>query len=214
MFKPTAAARSAPPAARQPATTAERIVDAAEHCIRRLGVGRFSMADVAEAAGVSRGSVYVHFPDRDALVRAALAHAAERFVRSSEEAVRARRTLAAQVAEAAVYIRRHLRDDAVPGAAGEKDTLLATLLTAHLEGVVASWVDFWQPYLAAAAARGEIRTGLDHREAAEWIVRIMLSLVVMPSAVVDLDDLDAVRGYVGRYIVQGLAPRAGAVRRK
>ncbi|MEW6269770.1 MAG: helix-turn-helix domain-containing protein [Thermodesulfobacteriota bacterium] len=215
MFKPAAAASSAPSVSRAATSTAERIVDAAERCMRRLGVARFSMADVAAAAGLSRGSVYVHFPDRDALVRAALARAAERFVRDSEQAVRARRTLAAQIGEAAVYIRRRLRDEpAAPGLAGEQDTVLATLLTAHLEGVVASWVDFWQPYLAAAAARGEIRGGLDRREAAEWIVRIMLSLVVMPSAVVDLDDLDAVRGYVSRYIVQGLAPRASAVQRK
>ncbi|HEY8515574.1 MAG TPA: helix-turn-helix domain-containing protein [Candidatus Binatia bacterium] len=217
MFKPATASSGAARAAspRPPGATAERILDATERCMRRLGMARFSMADVAAAAGLSRGAVYFHFPDRDALVRAALARAAERFVRDSEQAVRARRTLAAQVAEAAVYIRRRLRDEPqASGVAGESDTLLATLLTAHLEGVVASWVDFWQPYLAAAAARGEIRRGIDRREAAEWIVRIMLSLVVMPSAVVDLDDLEAVRGYVSRYIVQGLAPRASSDRRK
>lgn len=188
-----------------PPSTPDRILDAAERCLRRLGVQRASMGDVAAAAGVSRGSVYFHFPDRDALVRAVLARAAERFVRSSEATVRSRRTLATQVAEAAVFIRQHVDDDA----GDQEDTLLATLLTAHLEGIVASWVDFWQPFLAEAAARGEIRGDLDRREAAEWIVRIMLSLVVMPSAVVDLDDEKAVRGFVGRYIVQGLAPRAG-----
>jgi hypothetical protein len=114
-----------------------------------------------------------------------------------------------------VFIRRHLRDEVVTlHLPGESDTLLATLLTANLEGVVASWVDFWQPFLAEAAERGEIRSNLDRREAAEWIVRIMLSLAVMPSAVVDLEDLEAVRGYVGRYIVHGLAPLASRQRRK
>lgn len=197
-----------------PASTAGRILDAAEGCMRRFGVQRFSMADVAAAAGVSRGSVYFHFPDRDALLRSVLARAAERFVGSSESAVRARRTLAAQVAEAAVFIREHMHDGAAGQTPGGSDTLLATLLTANLEGTVASWVDFWQPFLAEAAARGEVRAGLDRREAAEWIVRIMLSLAVMPSAVVDLDDAQAVRGYVSRYIVQGLAPRASTQRRK
>ena len=197
------------------ASTPDRILDAAERSMRRLGIQRASMNDVAAAAGVSRGSVYFHFPDREALVRAVLARAAERFVKSSEQAVRARRTLATQVAEAAVYIRQHMRDDDTQVTSGDQsDTLLATLLTANLEGTVASWVDFWQPFLAEATARGEIRADLDRREAAEWIVRIMLSLAVMPSAVIDLDDVRAVRGFVGRYIVQGLAPRAAAERRK
>jgi len=199
---------AAPVAKPAPRATPDRILDAAERCLRRLGVQRASMGDVAAAAGMSRGSVYFHFPDREALVRAVLARTAERFLRSSEQAVRGRRTLATQVAEAAVFIREHLRDDDGPHPSGQSDTLLATLLTANLEGTVASWVDFWQPFLVEAAARGEIRRDLDRREAAEWIVRIMLSVAVMPSAVIDLDDARALRGFVGRYIVQGLAPRA------
>lgn len=211
MFKPATVAARPPGAVRASgATTPDRILDAAERCMRRLGIERFAMTDVAAEAGLSRGAVYFHFPDREALVRAALARAAERFVEDSTAAVRSRRTLAAQAAEAAVYVRRRLRDDAPD----ERDTLLATLLTANLEGTVARWVEFWQPFLAEAAARGEIRPHIDRREAAEWIVRIILSLVVMPSAVIDLDDVEAVRGYVSRYIVQGLAPRAGVQRRK
>jgi AcrR family transcriptional regulator len=190
-----------------PRATPERLLDAAERCLRRLGMQRASMGDVAAAAGMSRGSVYFHFPDREALVRAVLARAAERFVRSSEQAVRSRRTLATQVAEAAVFVRSHMHDEDARPPGDQSDTLLATLLTANLEGMVASWVDFWQPFLAEAAARGEIRPGLDRREAAEWIVRIMLSLAVMPSAVVDLDDPRAVRAFVARYIVHGLIGR-------
>jgi AcrR family transcriptional regulator len=198
-------------ARRGTAPTPDRILDAAERCLARLGVQRVSMADVAETAGVSRGSVYFHFPDRDALVRAALTRAAERFVRSSERAVRTRRTLATQVAEAAVFIRAGMQESGSPhGNADRNDALLATLLTANLEGTVASWVAFWQPFLVEATARGEVRRDLDHREAAEWIVRIMLSVAVMPSAVIDLDDPRALRAFVSRYIVQGLAlPASG-----
>jgi hypothetical protein len=119
--------------------------------------------------------------------------------------VRKRRTLAGQVAEAAAFIRAHGNDPMLTIAPGE-DQLLATLLTARVDGLVARWVKFWDPYLADAERRGEIRSGIDHARAAEWIVRIMLSLVVMPSAVVDLDDADAVRGYVQEFVVRGLAP--------
>jgi len=174
--------------------------------MRRFGMRRFSVGDVAQQARLSRGSVYRYFPDRERLTSAVLARAARRFVGQSAAAVDRRRTLAAQVAEAAVFIRQHLHDEVLTlQLPAHSDTLFATLLTANLDGVVTSWTDFWLPYLAAAEARGEIRRGLKRREAAEWIVRFMLSFVVMPSAVVDLDAPGALRGFVARYIVRGLA---------
>jgi AcrR family transcriptional regulator len=187
--------------------TRERILDAGEGAIRRFGLRRVSMAEVAELAHVSRGSVYRYFPDRNTLVAAVLRRTAQRFVESSAVSVRRRRTLAAQVAEAAVFIREHMRDESLTiPSLGDDDALLATLLAAHVDGLVVEWVEFWQPLLADAASRGEIRAGLDHREVAEWIVRIMLSFAVMPSVVIDLDDPAAVRRFVQEYIVRGLAP--------
>jgi len=196
-----------PVSVRDPEVTRERILDAAEQAIRRFGFRRASMNDVAAMAHVSRGSVYRYFPDRDALVTAVLERLAQRFVASSEASVRRRRTLAAQVGEAAVFIRTHL-DDALLTLTppGEDDTLLAALLTTQIEGLLAEFVDFWQPFLADAQARGEIRAGLDRRRAAEWIVRVMVSFVVMPSVVVDLDNPEAVRSFVQDHIIRGLAP--------
>lgn len=185
--------------------TATRILDAAELCIRRYGLRRVSMGDVAQAAGLSRGSVYNHFHDREALIDAVLERTADRFVAGSEELVRRRRTLAAQVAEAAAFIRTHQDDPLLVLTAGE-ESLIASLLTARIDGLVARWVEFWQPYLKDAQRRGEVRAGLDRRAAAEWIVRLLLSLVIMPSTVVDLDDPDAVRSYVQQFVVRGLAP--------
>lgn len=190
-----------------PEVTRERILDAAEVAMRRYGFRRASMNDVAQHARVSRGSVYRYFPDRDTLVAAVLERLAQRFVASSEVSVRRRRTLAAQIAEAAVFIRTHL-DDAVLtlGPGDVEDRMIATLLAAQMEGLLVEFVDFWQPYLQAAEARGEIRAGLDHRRAAEWIVRVMVSFVMMPSVVIDLDDPEAVRSFVQDHIVRGLAP--------
>src|ERR1700722_6540417 len=89
-------------------STEERILDAAEACLSRLGLRRVSMTDVAVQAGVSRGSVYFHFRDRATLVEAVLTRVATRFVTSSMSAVASRTTLAGQVGEAAVFIRQHL----------------------------------------------------------------------------------------------------------
>ena len=52
-------------------------------------------------------SVYRHFADRDALVLAVLERLADQTVAASTPAVLRRRSLAAQIAEAAVFV-RHL----------------------------------------------------------------------------------------------------------
>ncbi|HEY5250138.1 MAG TPA: helix-turn-helix domain-containing protein [Acidimicrobiales bacterium] len=187
-------------------TTETRILDAAEACLSRLGLRRVSMTDVAVQAGVSRGSVYFHFGDRATLVDAVLTRVATRFVESSMSAVRSRRTLAGQVGEAAVFIRQHLGDELLTlRLPAEGDSLLATLLSVQIERLLSEWIEFWLPFLADAEKRGEIRTGLDHRRASEWIVRTMLSFAVMPSVTFDMDDPDAVRSFVHDHLIAGLA---------
>jgi AcrR family transcriptional regulator len=191
-----------------PEGTEERILVAAEQCLARLGMGRLSMTDVAAQAGMSRGAVYLHFADRKTLLDAVLTRAAHRFVASSDESVRRRRTLVGQVAEAAVFIRTHLGDSVLTlRLPADEEPVLATLLTSRMDHLVGEWVAFWLPYLAEAEARGEIRRGVDHAQAAEWIVRLMLSFAVMPAVSFDGDDPDAVRSFVRSYIVDGLAPR-------
>lgn len=184
--------------------TRSRILDAAERCIRHLGLRRTSMGDVAAEAGLSRGSVYRYFPDRPALVDAVLERAADRFVAGSTATVDRRRTLADQVGEAAVFILQHRADDRLTLGLRSEESLFATLLSASIGSLLERWVEFWLPRLAAAERRGEIRAGLDHRQAAEWIVRLMLSFAVLPSVTVDLDDPAAVRSFVRAHLVRGL----------
>jgi AcrR family transcriptional regulator len=200
----TAAARTARPADALDGTE-ERILAAAELCLARYGMSRLSMTDVATQAGISRGGVYLHFADRRTLIDAVLTRAATRFVASSAESISRRRTLVAQVAEAAVFIREHLGDSMLTlRLPADEESLLATLLTSRLERMVEDWVEFWLPYLAAAEVRGELRPGVDHRQAAEWIVRMMLSFAVMPAVSFDADRPEQVRAFVRSFIVDGL----------
>jgi AcrR family transcriptional regulator len=189
--------------------TAERILNAAEDCMSRMGMRRVAMADVARRAGLSRGALYLHFADRAALLDAVLARTASRFVANSRLPVQRRRTLAAQVAEAAVFIRQHLGDALLTlRLPGEDESLLAVLMTVQSERLVREWVAFWLPFLHDAEARGEIRHGLDHRHCGEWIVRMLLSFAVLAAVTFDPDDPRAVRAFVAQHVVAGLAPAA------
>jgi AcrR family transcriptional regulator len=183
----------------------DRILDAAERCMARYGL-RVSMRDVAAEAGLSRGSVYRYYADRDALVAAVLERTADRFVGAAAEVVDTQVALADQVAEAAVFIRLHVGDEGLTlRLPGERESLLAAIMTAGSGRLVERWGEFWLPRLATAAARGEVRPDLDHPRAADWIVRLMLSFALLPSAVVDLDDPADVRAFVRDHAVRGFA---------
>jgi hypothetical protein len=88
----------------------------------------------------------------------------------------------------------------------DEETLYATLMTSRIEHLLGQWIDFWLPYLADAEARSEIRRGIDHRQAAEWIVRMMLSFAVMRAASFDADRPEQVRAFVRAFIISGLGP--------
>ncbi len=54
--------------------TPERIIEAAEGVLRRFGLAKTTVVDVARALGVSHGSIYRHFPSKAALRDAVAEH--------------------------------------------------------------------------------------------------------------------------------------------
>ncbi|SDS60140.1 transcriptional regulator, TetR family [Halopseudomonas xinjiangensis] len=55
--------------------TRSQIIDAAEKCFHNKGLSRTSLADIASAAGVTRGAIYWHFQDKSELLEALLERA-------------------------------------------------------------------------------------------------------------------------------------------
>ncbi|MGH7919827.1 MAG: TetR/AcrR family transcriptional regulator [Candidatus Dormibacteraceae bacterium] len=75
------------PRARQ--VRAERILDAARELILRWGLKRVTVDDIAEHAGIGKGTVYLHWKNRESLFRAVLVRATLEIVEELETAVRA-----------------------------------------------------------------------------------------------------------------------------
>lgn len=99
------------PVTRKSAATREKIMaTAAELMEERGGVG-FQMAEVSERCGLSKGSVYYYFADRDELVRAVMDHAVDELVARVEEVV----ATASSAAESIGGLLRALRDAIRPG---------------------------------------------------------------------------------------------------
>lgn len=184
-------------------STRDRLLAATEACLQRHGIRRTTMTQIAEEAGVSRAALYKHFPDKASLVVETVARTDERFWAEAAARVSAARGIGAQVVAAVRFAVEH-----EPGAlllrlkAQEPDAFAATVgegLRAMLPGMAG----FWRPYLEAARDSGEVRTDLDVDRAAEWVIRIVVSLVTIPSDGVP-GDVDRLRRFVGDFVVPSL----------
>jgi AcrR family transcriptional regulator len=184
--------------------THDRLLAATETCLRRSGIRRTTVIEIAEEAGLSRATLYKHFPDKAALVVAALARTDEQFWAEATAQVSARTGLAAQVAEAVRIARER-----PPGALllqlreAEPDAFTATVGTG-LREMVPNMSLFWQPFLLAARDAGELRVDLDLARASEWVVRVVLSLVTIPGDRFDSDDPHSVQDFLADFLVAGL----------
>jgi AcrR family transcriptional regulator len=189
----------------------DRLIDAAEFCLRAKGIRATTVSEVAEAAGVSRGWLYRHFPDKVTLLGAAIVRLNDAYWSEAHAILEQIDCLESQIA-AGIVRGRTAYDD--PGALLMKLRLdepeeFAACAGAGVQGLVPDLADFWSRYLIAARDRGEIREDTDIAEASEWVARVLLSLATVPGDTLDPTDSDAVLKQVRRYLMPGL--RAPAV---
>ena len=97
--------------ARSFSPTEERILLAALGLIGRRGVKRLGMQEIAESAGVSRGTLYRYFPSKDQVLTAAAAYDERRFSLGLDEVLATTRApedqIGAFMAYAFDFIRAH-----------------------------------------------------------------------------------------------------------
>lgn len=189
----------------QQPTVRDRLIDAAEACLQAKGIRATTVSEVAEAAGVSRGWLYRHFPDKATLLGAALvrlndaywgeAHAVLTGVDGLVEQITAGITLGRSAYDSPGALLMRLRQ--------EEPEEFAACAGAGVQGLVPDLATFWRPYLTAAQERGEVSV-VDVAEAAEWVARILLSVTTVPGNTLDPDDPAAVADYLRRYLMPGL----------
>ena len=190
----------------------DRLTDAAEICMRAKGIRATTVSEVAEVAGVSRGWLYRHFPDKVTLLGAAIVRLNDAYWSEAHAMLEQFDGLDRQIA-AGVRHGRTAYDD--PGALLiklriEEPDEFAACAGAGVQGLVPDLADFWSRYLIAARDRGEIHPETDIAEASEWIARVLLSLITVPGDTLDPTDADAVAAHMRRYVMPGLQgdPRA------
>lgn len=191
-----------------PRSVRDRLIDAAEECLRTKGIRATTVSEVAEAAGVSRGWLYRHFPDKVTLLGAVIVRLNDTFWSEAQAMLEQIDGLDRQIAWG---VGNGLRAYDDPGAVlmklrTDEPEEFAACAGAGVQGMIPDLAEFWSPYLAAARDRGEIRADIDIAEASEWVARVLISLATVPGNTLDPSDGDAVLSQVRRYLMPGLRP--------
>ncbi len=174
--------------------------------MRAKGIRATTVSEVAEVAGVSRGWLYRHFPDKVSLLGAAIVRLNEAYWSEAHALLEQIDGLDRQLA-AGIRHGRTAYDD--PGALlmklrMEEPEEFAACAGAGVQGLVPDLADFWSRYLVAARDRGDIHPDTDVAEASEWVARVVLSLATVPGDTLDPSDTDALLTQVRRYLMPGL----------
>ena len=180
------------------------LLTAATDTLRHLGPRRFSLTAVAEAAGVSRGTVHNLLGTRDNAIAAALNELASGFIATMAVEVAKEGTLADQAAGVAVLICAH-RQRSLSTSRGINQSILVLLLEHGGDELMRRSIELWKPLVKAAQRSGEVGADIDPVRASEWIVRMLFSFELIPPISVNLDNPRAVRRFVSDHMITGLS---------
>ena len=178
--------------------THARILEAALACVKRWGIEKVTLNDIAQEAGVTRPTVYSYFASRDEVVRYALMQSGLVFSEELLKQVERFSTPAERVIEATMFSLRRL----------PKEPALALLTESSL-------VSFFNTYALTSPESHEIRRSLfrsilgdnemadeELDEVTEVATRFLLSLLTMQGNKKRNDK--ELRGFLQRRLLPAL----------
>lgn len=179
----------------------QRILEATYACVARWGLSKTTVEDAARQAGVSRATVYRHFPGgRDELI-AAVVHwqYVEFFTRLYDE-VQDAASLEEVLERGLSFARRSLLDHEVLQRVLETEPeVLLPQLTVEGNRTVGMISAFLEPYLV----RHGVADGMELHRAADFLARMILSYISAPGRW-DLSDPDQVAALVRTELLAGV----------
>ena len=179
-----------------------RILDAAEQSIRRFGIRRMSMGEVARIGKLSRGSIYRHFGDKEALVEGVFRRLQQGFLNRTEALLEKQSTLVDKLTESVVHGRQDINEGIFAALAETEPETVATMFLDA--GFYKRSVAFWPPHIKMAKEKGEIRADVDIALATDLIMRLAVSLVIFPDMGKPLNSKRAIKSYLRQILDSGL----------
>jgi AcrR family transcriptional regulator len=159
----------------------EAILDAAESCLQRFGPAKTTVEDVAQAAGVSRATLYRQFGTRDALLLAVAAREADRVATEAELFLRQFDDVGSWLVEGMLFCIRQIPNRPLLAQFLDPQELgAASRMVLTSERMIAIGSEILRPMFEPALAAGRLRQGVELDTLIEWILRILLSYLAVP----------------------------------
>ena len=183
----------------------ERLLEATYACVARYGIAKTTVEDVARQAGLSRATVYRHFPGgKDQLVNSTIAWEAGRFFERLAIAVADAPDLETLLSDALMFAHVAFEEHAVLQKVLETEPeLLLPQLTVENDRLIAFIRTFLAGPLERERGRGRLAPGVDVERAADHIARLVLSFVGTPGRW-DLTDRSQVSELVRTELLAGI----------
>jgi len=181
----------------------ERLLDAAEECLKRFGLAKTTAEDIARAAGLSRATVYRQFGSRDAIVAAVTTREAERCAVAAIDHLQRFDDLGDFIVEGIVFCLRELPRRPLLAELGARDDLVAVarvVLGSERMRTIGS--DLLRPMLDEAQRRGRLVEDFELDEFSEWALRVLLSFMAVRAPV--QRDEDALRRTLRRMLLPAI----------
>jgi AcrR family transcriptional regulator len=188
----------------------ERLLEAAYACVARFGLAKTTVEDVVKESGVSRATVYRVFPGgKDELLREVVGWEMGRFFGALAEAVAGAPDFASLVEEGLVFAHRAVGEHVVLQKILVTDPQrLLPLMTTEQHRPLRFITAYLVPFLEREQRESRLRPGLDQAAAADFVARMLLSLIGSPGRW-NLDDPAAVHRLVREDLLVGvLTPEA------
>lgn len=190
---------AATPAPAETDSTNEVIADAALRQFELFGMSRSTMDEISRRAKIARVTLYRRFPGKDALIDAVMQRELRRFLADLDDAVAPFEDTDARLVEGFIFVLNAMRGHRLLQRVleSEPETILPYLTVQGAPFVAAG-----REYLAARLLRDydDDRTPEEVLIVADVIVRLLLSFLLTPQTLVDLDDPDQARAFALRYL--------------
>jgi len=158
----------------------ERILEASALLFAEQGFHKTTVDEIAQAASISKGLVYVHFPSKEDLLEAVLGRASNEWVQATRTQKRdAERRVAERIAETLRASFRYAQANPIlRGILAQDPRLLLPQHRGDLGGpILKKYRENLEQILQHGIERGEVREELDARHTAEAIGLVHHALI-------------------------------------
>ena len=170
-------------------TARERYLGAAEACYARFGLAKTTVEDVAQAAGVSRATVYREFRNRDELLLAVVEREAGRVALEAELHLRRFDDVGSWIVEGMLFCLSEIpRRPVLAMLLAPEDVGRTSRLVLTSEQLLVIGADMLRPLFEPAHRAGLLRKSVELEALMEWVLRVLMSYLTVPSHLARNED--------------------------